>query len=142
MVVLDTDFVSLLERRATSPEGRRLAERLDPISALEQATTVVSYEEQLHGWLAVLAKARIMVQQVGAYRRLRQQLENYCRIRVLEFDEVAATIFQSLSRTCRRVGTMDFKIAAITLAHDATLLTRNTADFRLISGLRFEDWTV
>jgi tRNA(fMet)-specific endonuclease VapC len=142
MVVLDTDLVSLLERRATSPEGRKLAERLNPIPALEQATTVVSYEEQLRGWLAVLAKTRSMVQQVEAYRRLRRQLENYCRIRVLDFDEVAATIFQSLKRTSRRVGTMDLKIAAITLAHDATLLTRNSADFRLIPGLKFEDWTV
>lgn len=32
---------------------------------------------------------------------------------------------------------MDLKIAAICLAHDAMLLTRNVADF---SGLRVENW--
>jgi tRNA(fMet)-specific endonuclease VapC len=141
MVVLDTDNVSLLERRATSPEGRILAERLDPIAASEQATTVISYEEQLRGWLAVLAKARSMAHQIDAYRRLKRQLENYCGILVLDFDETAATIFKRLKQSKLRVRTMDLKIAAITLAHNATLLTRNTTDFRKVPGLKFEDWT-
>ncbi len=142
MVILDTDHVSLLERRASSSEGLRLAERLDPIPAADQATTVISYEEQLRGWLAVLAKARNMGQQIDAYRRLKRQLENYCRILVLEFDETAATIFQRLKQSGLRIGTMDLKIAAITLAHDPTLLTRNLADFRRVPNLKIEDWTV
>ena len=41
-----------------------------------------------------------------------------------------------------RVGTMDFRIAAIALAHDALLLSRNLTDFRKVPGLRVEDWTV
>jgi len=32
------------------------------------------------------------------------------------------------------------KIAAITLAHGAALLTRNIADFAKVPGLRFENW--
>ena len=38
-------------------------------------------------------------------------------------------------------GTMDLKIAAITIANDATLLTRNVVDFQRIPNLRIEDWT-
>jgi tRNA(fMet)-specific endonuclease VapC len=36
---------------------------------------------------------------------------------------------------------MDLKIAAIALAHTATLVTRNTRDFEKIAGLKIEDWT-
>jgi tRNA(fMet)-specific endonuclease VapC len=141
MVILDTDHISLLERRATSPQGRKLGERLDPISAMDQAATIVSYEEQLRGWLSVLAKARKMAQQIEAYRRLKRQLENYCRMLVLDFDERAAAEFQRLVKARLRIATMDLKIAAIALAHDATLLTRNLADFRRVPGLKVEDWT-
>ena len=37
---------------------------------------------------------------------------------------------------------MDLKIAAIALAYDAIVLTRNLKDFSRVPGLRVEDWTV
>jgi len=40
-----------------------------------------------------------------------------------------------------RIGTMDLKIAGITLAHGATLLSRNVTDFQKVPGLLVEDWT-
>jgi len=40
-----------------------------------------------------------------------------------------------------RVSTMDLRIASIALSLDMTLLTRNLTDFRLVPGLRVEDWT-
>jgi len=41
-----------------------------------------------------------------------------------------------------RVGTQDLKIAAITLAHGATLLTRNTRDFAQVPELNIENWLI
>jgi predicted nucleic acid-binding protein len=35
---------------------------------------------------------------------------------------------------------MDLKIAAICIAHDATLLTRNVGDFNGLDGLPVENW--
>jgi tRNA(fMet)-specific endonuclease VapC len=49
--------------------------------------------------------------------------------------------FQSLQKSRLRISTMDLKIAAIVLAHSATLLTRNLVDFRRVPGLKVEDWT-
>ena len=35
----------------------------------------------------------------------------------------------------------DLKIAAIAIEKDSLLVTRNSADFARVPGLRFEDWT-
>ena len=37
---------------------------------------------------------------------------------------------------------MDLKIAAIVLASNATLLTKNSSDFRKVPGLAVADWTL
>ena len=82
-----------------------------------------------------------MAQQVVAYGRLLQHLDNYRRIPVLAFDETAAVVFQRLRRARLRVGTMDLKIAAIVLSRDALLLSKNLMGFGQVPGLQVEDWT-
>ena len=56
---------------------------------------------------------------------------------VLDTNHVSEFFMKSLRR---QVGTQDLKIACICLAHDATLLTRNLADFQPVPGLRVENW--
>jgi tRNA(fMet)-specific endonuclease VapC len=138
MLVLDTDHMSVLEWGGQ--RSAALRERLANIAAHEVATTIISYEEQIRGWMAYLARARNLVQQVEAYDRLRRHLDNFRAILVLDFDEQAAAEFQRLRRGRIRVGTMDLRIAAIVLSRDATLLSANLTDFRAVPGLRVEDW--
>jgi tRNA(fMet)-specific endonuclease VapC len=139
MIVLDTDHLSLLEQAGS--EAARLRTRLADTPVGERTTTIISFEEQMRGWMSFLAKNRAMVHQVEAYRRLQRQLDTYSSMVVIGFEERAATEFQRLVKSRLRVGTLDLKIAAIVLARDATLLTRNTTDFRKVPGLKFEDWT-
>jgi tRNA(fMet)-specific endonuclease VapC len=141
MVVLDTDHLSVLERRDQSG-SMALRVRLAPLPSAEVVTTVISYEEQMRGWMAYLAQARSVAQQVAAYRRLLQHLDNYRQIPVLPFDEAAAAVFQRLRRVRLRLGTMDMQIAAIALSREALLLSRNLTDFRQVPDLQVEDWTV
>ena len=54
----------------------------------------------------------------------------------------AADILVNLRRRRLRIGTMDLKIAAIVLSHQATLLSRNLVDFSQVPGLSIEDWTL
>lgn len=82
----------------------RLRTRLAALSPAEVATTIISYEEQMRGWMAYIARTRSMTHQVDAYRRLRRQLENYCRIPVLMFDAHAAVTWQRLRRAQVRSG--------------------------------------
>jgi len=141
MVVLDTDLLSLLER-STSVETTRLRERLAALAQEDIATTIISFEEQMRGWLSYLARAKALPQQVEAYKRLKKHLVNYRRRLVLGFDERAAEEFERLQHLRLRIGTMDLKIAAIVLAHQVTLLSRNLQHFRQVPGLDVEDWTV
>ena len=76
MLVLDTDHLSLLQWNV-GVEGRRLEKRLSEVDADEIVTTIVNFEEQMRGWLSYLAKARTVVQQLEAYRRLSRHLEYY-----------------------------------------------------------------
>ncbi len=61
---------------------------------------------------------------------------------MLSFDVEAANMFVRLCKFGVRVATMDLRIGSIALARGFTLLTRNTADFERIPGLRIEDWTL
>jgi tRNA(fMet)-specific endonuclease VapC len=83
-----------------------------------------------------------MARQIQAYDRLHRFLENYREIPVLDFDARAATEFQRLRKEHRRLSANDLKIAAIAIANNATLLTRNASDFAQIPALKTEDWTV
>ena len=139
MIVLDTDHISVMEW--PNPEAQRLRARLMNLSPDEATTTIVSFEEQMRGWMDRLAKAKTVAREVEVYDRLLRQLQNYCGIRILEFDDRAAAEFQRLRKQKVRVRTMDLKIAAIVLNQGATLLSRNLRDFEKVPDLQVEDWT-
>jgi tRNA(fMet)-specific endonuclease VapC len=140
MYLLDTDHLSVLERGGTS--AQLLLSKLARVPANEVATTIITYEEQMRGWISYIAKANSIEAQVIAYSKLENHLVNYRTIPIVSFDNEAGQIFQSLRKTYSRLGSMDLKIAAIAIFNNATLLTRNLADFKQIAGLRGEDWTI
>jgi tRNA(fMet)-specific endonuclease VapC len=68
---------------------------------------------------------------------------------LLDFDVsdygVTASIFYAELRTDLEkrgqiIGPMDMMIAAHALSLEATLVTHNTREFRMVKGLRLEDW--
>jgi len=137
--ILDTDHLSIQERDTI--EAFNLGLRLAQVPSRDVVTSIITYEEQMRGWLAYVARASSQDQQVEAYKRLRLHVERYRRIPLVDYDGRAATEFDRLRAARVRVKAADLKIAAIALANDATLLTRNAADFERVPGLRFEDWT-
>jgi tRNA(fMet)-specific endonuclease VapC len=131
VVVLDTDHLSLLEGRA-STSSNHLRIRLAKVDAELRATTIITYEEQTRGWMAYVARARSVAQEIEAYAKLKTHLQTFRNILVLDFDEEAAIAYQTLRRLRIRIGTMDLKIAAIVIAQNGTLLSRNLSDFRKV----------
>ena len=115
MLVLDTDHISVLEQ-ADSVARARLIHRLDQAGATAVVTTIVSSEEQSRGWLACVARARSLPEQIDAYQRLARHLETYRRLVILEYDHSAAEIFRRLRSGRIPMGTLDLRIAAISIA--------------------------
>ena len=62
--------------------------------------------------------------------------ETFRKITLLPFNETAGGRYELLRRMRVRIGAQDLKIAAICLALDVTLLTRNLKDFNKVPGLR------
>lgn len=140
MIILDTDVITILQR-GRGVEYDRIIARRDAAGEDADSVTIISYEEQTRGWLAVLARARSIERQIEAYARLQRHLEEYCNRPILDFDAAAAAEYQRLVSKRIRIGTMDLKIAAIALARDALLVSRNLADFQRVPNLKVEDWT-
>lgn len=84
MYILDTDHLSVLERKGAN--AQRILERLNTVEPNQISTTIISYEEQVRGWLSYIARAQTEERQVEAYKQLKNQLNNYCAIPVIEFD--------------------------------------------------------
>ncbi|MCP4359118.1 MAG: type II toxin-antitoxin system VapC family toxin [Chloroflexi bacterium] len=137
LFILDTDHISFFQR------GHPLVQkRVTAVSPDQLAVTVISYEEQVRGWLAQIRRANNDQRLIQAYRRLEETLTFYSQIHVLTFDTTAVSYFNQLTQQRIRVGTQDLRIAAIGLAHGAILVTRNMRDFSRIPGLQLEDWSI
>ncbi len=137
MLVLDTNHISIIGYGI--PAGEELAARLRSAGE-DVVTTVITLEEQMRGWLARIGATRDIYEQETAYERLRIRTEFMAGWTMLPWNRASADLFARFRREGIRIGTQDLRIAAITLAHDATLLSRNLRDFRLVPGLRVENW--
>ena len=137
MYLLDTDHVSLYQQGNPS-----IGRRLQQLPPNQIATTIITYEEQVAGRLAVVRKVRSGSKRVNAYFWLQRTMEFYCRMPVLPFDAAAATILQQLISLKLRIGTQDLLIAAIALANDMMLSTRNRRDFQKVPSLSLADWSL
>lgn len=140
MILIDTDHATYL-KYPESERGRRLIDRLNAVPQSEVlAVAIVTIEERMRGWLAVIAKERRAIRQVIGYRELAGLFEFYQEFEVVPFDEAAARRFDEIHAQCPRLGAMDLKIAAVALVHDALLLSANRRDFDRVPGLRVENW--
>ncbi len=81
MIILDTDCLSLLDRERLL-ESSKLRQKLEQFSPNELFTTIITFEEQMRGWLAYIAKSNTLNHQIYAYQRLHRFLEIYRKQRL------------------------------------------------------------
>jgi tRNA(fMet)-specific endonuclease VapC len=136
MKILDTDILTLLlQGHAKVVECRRQETDIVVIS-------IVSRIEIFQGRFATLLKAANGEELKRGQIRLDQAERALQPFAVLRITDTAAAEFDRL-RQAKKTSKMrrnDMLIAAISQAHRATLVTRNVKDFRIVPGLRIENW--
>jgi len=135
--ILDTDHISLLQRNHPNVK-QRLTSR-DPNKIF---VTVITFEEQMRGRLNQVTQAKSQQSLISAYHALRETIEDYKRLNLLDFDKDAYSCHMNLLRQKIRIGSQDLRIAVIALSVDGIVVTRNQKDFEKVPNLKTEDWTL
>jgi tRNA(fMet)-specific endonuclease VapC len=107
--------------------------------------TIITAEEQLRGRFNIIrrsSQSNKTEQLIIAYRNLRQTIEFFSSLKLLDFTRDAHNIYSELRRPKIRIGTQDLKIASIALVNNSVLVTRNYRDFSQIPNLKLKDWTI
>ena len=84
LYVLDTDHISLYQK--SHPQ---VVSRVQTTDAEELAVTIISAEEQLRGWFDAIRQATSGERLMWAYLGLRQGIEYFNTIRVLDLNQDA-----------------------------------------------------
>lgn len=133
--LLDTNTVS--EAARPQPNAAVMAQLERNEGELAVAAPVL--HELRYGWLRMPAGQRR-----DAIGRFVQEVVS--QLPVLAYDAAGARIHAELRAQSEQSGRVlpfvDGQIAAIAIAHGATLVTRNTRDFSNIPGLRMVDWFI
>jgi tRNA(fMet)-specific endonuclease VapC len=137
LYVIDTDLLSLY------PRGHPvLTAKVDSHPPQDLSITVITVEEELAGWYALLRQARSHEEQARVSGRLAEAIPILARWRIFPMTHSAILGYEALKRMHLNVRKMDLRIAAIVLEYNGVLVTRNVRDFERVPGLLTEDWTL
>lgn len=140
MYLLDTNVLSELMRPTPAPP---VLQWMDAQAAQNLFTSAITRAEIELG-LALLPQSK---RRLALATQSKAMFEEDFAGRCLAFDERCAPIYGALmaarTRQGRPMSVEDAQIAAVCMAHKKTLVTRNTADFENIDGLRLiNPWIV
>jgi tRNA(fMet)-specific endonuclease VapC len=136
MFVLDTDILPLFQHGHPVVVRRCLA-----VNPVELAITVISVEEQLSGWYALLRRAKRHADLAWAYLQLGDTVRFLGSFQIITCTAQALAHYDLLLSMKLNVRKMDLRIASVVLERGAVLVTRNVRDFQRIPSLQIEDWT-
>ena len=137
MILLDTDIVTHF-----SYGNENVRRKIEEVDDEELAIAIITRNEILRGRAESLLKAANEDELQKAVERFRQAEELLSDFVVVGFDENSIKHFGRLrkQRNLKKMGRADMLIACIALAHNALLVTRNTKDYKGVTGLRMANW--
>jgi tRNA(fMet)-specific endonuclease VapC len=138
MIAFDTDVLTGIMRG-----NPNLIARLEEIPLYQQTVPVIVIEEIIRGRLNVIRQAEAGKAKISityAYTLFEMTFQDFQRLPILSYTAEADAIFQEWRRQKIRVSTHDMRIGAISIVHQATLVSRNRKDYERLPGLQVEYW--
>jgi tRNA(fMet)-specific endonuclease VapC len=139
--LLDTDHLSILQRQK-GQDYNNLSRRITRYPLSDFAVSIVTFQEQMLGCHAYINRSRNTKEIVKGYDMMARLVSDFKVLPFISFDDKAAMIFNNLQVQRIQLAKMDARIASIALSRNLILLTRNHQDFRKVTGLLIEDWTI
>lgn len=137
MILFDTDTVTHF-----SYGNNNVRRRIEAAGDEELAIAIITRNEVLRGRADNLVKAANEDELRKAAERFQQAEDLLSDFLVLGFNEPSIMHFGRLKKqkNLKKMGRADMLIACIALAYNALLVTRNTKDFKDVTGLRMDNW--
>ena len=139
LYILDTNICQMVmeQRPLITDRLTRARENADTV-----ATTIISFDEAVSGWLPLCHDGKRLAKRAWAYEQLFETFSYYRRQLVLPFTPEAAAQLGTLKKNLQHAGLGDLSIAAIALSLGGVVVTQNIVDFQRIPALQIEDWTI
>jgi tRNA(fMet)-specific endonuclease VapC len=137
--ILDTDHISLLLGNYQPVRDKVLQLKA------ECSITVISVQEIFNGWVGQLNRVENEAYKIEIYQRLHLTTQFIQQMPVLNYEQAASVQYQQIIKAnpilAKRRLEKDMRIAAIALANNAIIVTRNKRDFEQVPQLTIEDWS-
>ena len=137
--LLDTDTISFVL------SNHPLVNQRLTMAGEDAVTSIITVHEVFNGWVSRINSAKTLNETIALYGKLSKALELFKDVEILDFDDKAAmqltAMVQNSPQLNKNKFQKDMRIAAIALANNAIVVTRNHRDFSQVSGLNIVDWT-
>lgn len=147
-IILDTDCLNLIEN-PNSEKAKILMRKLEAHKSDEISTTIISFEEQMRGWINSQEDKIGDAKKFEHYKKLSMYVENFKKYKILEFDDDAQKEYKKLKSESKeiekiaktKITPMDLRIAAIAISKRAVLICQKADKLKEIPNLIALDWT-
>lgn len=139
MIAFDTDVLTEILLG-----NEKYVSRAAAFPELERAVPIIVIEEIIRSRLNVIRQSEAGTSRISierAYEFFEETFYDFQRVQILSYTLEAELFYQQWRQQKIRVGAHDLRIAAICMAHNAKLISRNRRDFEYVPDLKVEFWS-